>query len=196
MNPSATPREKSSGREPEGETVFLGLGSNLGDREGHLRRGLAGLGEFVRLEGVSGIYDSAPVGGSAQRRFLNLVVRGRTRLSPRALLRCTQEVEARAGRARDAPRNDPRTLDVDILFYGAQVISEEGLEIPHPRWRERAFVLLPLREVGEDWVDPGSGDPLTKFDVGTLEREQDIRVFGPPPEPWKGEGMEETERAK
>lgn len=140
--------------------VLLSLGSNLGDRLGHLRRGVEGLTRGVEIEAVSSIYESPPAGYEAQPDFLNAVVRGRTVFGPRELLALAQEVEEEEGRRRSFP-NAPRTLDIDILFFGDRVMREAGLILPHPRWRERAFVRVPLAEVAGDWKDPESGRILT-----------------------------------
>lgn len=136
--------------------VLLSLGSNLGDRLEHLRRGVEGLTRGVEVEAVSSIYESAPAGYEEQPDFLNAVVRGRTVLGPRELLALAQEVEEDEGRRRSFP-NAPRTLDIDILFFGDRVMREPGLTLPHPRWRERDFVRVPLAEVAGDWKDPESG---------------------------------------
>ena len=132
------------------------MGSNIGERKIHLRKGLEALGSVLRITAVSSIYETDPVGGPPQGAFLNLTVRGWTGLGPRQLLRHAQGVERRAGRT-SRVRNGPRTLDVDLLFFGSLVMTERDLEIPHPRLGERAFVLIPLTEVAGEWVDPTSG---------------------------------------
>jgi len=141
-------------------TVYLGLGSNLGDREGHLGRGLEALGaRGVRVTAVSGLYETEPVGGPAQGPYLNLAAGAETALSPEALLEAALEAEAEAGRVRTV-RNAPRTLDVDILFYGDLVRRTGHLTVPHPRLHERRFVLVPLAvaQVGaEAEIDGDSG---------------------------------------
>jgi 2-amino-4-hydroxy-6-hydroxymethyldihydropteridine diphosphokinase len=138
-------------------TVYLGLGSNLGDREGHLGRGLEALGaRGVRVTAVSGLYETAPVGGPAQGPYLNLAVCAETARSPEALLQAALEAEAEAGRVRTV-RNAPRTLDVDILFYGDLVRRTGELTVPHPRLHERRFVLVPLAELAPDLRHPGLG---------------------------------------
>lgn len=128
--------------------AFLGLGSNLGDRVVHLQNGVDRLDadELTRVDAVSSVYETAPVGGPEQEDFLNLAVRVATRRSPRELLRLCHEVERACGRER-AERWGPRTLDVDILLYGARTVRRPGLRIPHPRLLERPFALIPLIEV-------------------------------------------------
>jgi 2-amino-4-hydroxy-6-hydroxymethyldihydropteridine diphosphokinase len=138
-------------------TVYLGLGSNLGLREGHLERGLASLAAAgVSLRAVSSTYETEPVGGPAQGPYLNLVAGGETLLSPEALLTAALAAEAEAGRVRTV-RNAARTLDVDILFYADLVLSTPGLTVPHPRLHERRFVLVPLSEIAPALCHPVLG---------------------------------------
>lgn len=128
--------------------AFLGLGSNLGDRLEHLQRAIDLLDATggVRVDEVSSVYETEPVGGPEQGPFLNCAVRVRTRRGPWRLLRACQAVERRLGRVR-TERWGPRTVDVDILLYEGRVVALPGLEIPHPRLAERAFALVPLIEV-------------------------------------------------
>ena len=123
--------------------VFLGLGSNLGDRREHLRTAIASLPDVVA---VSDAYETDPVGGPDQGRFLNLVVELDTDLEPHALLGVCHRIESAAGRVRDV-RWGPRTLDVDILWIEGVTVDTPDLQVPHPRMMERRFVLEPLAEV-------------------------------------------------
>jgi 2-amino-4-hydroxy-6-hydroxymethyldihydropteridine diphosphokinase len=144
--------------------AFIGLGSNLGERESTLRAAvgrLRGLSETDVLR-VSSFRDTEPVGYVDQPRFLNGAVELRTGLSPRALLNALLELEQAFGRDRSAsPPHGPRTLDLDLLLYGNETIEEPGLTIPHPRLHERAFVLEPLVELDPGLEVPGKGPVQT-----------------------------------
>ena len=140
--------------------AFVGLGSNLGNREVILRAAVAALAQTdgVEVVAVSTFRDTAPVGNLDQPRFLNGVAALETELPPRELLGLLLAVEARFGRDRTAvPAQGPRTLDLDLLLYGDAAIDEENLRVPHPRLHERAFVLEPLREVAPGLEVPGKG---------------------------------------
>ncbi len=137
--------------------VAIALGSNLGDRDDYLDEAEERLAGFLNGAVASGRYETDAVGGPAQSpTYLNEVVVGSTQLSPRSLLEALQTIERGAGRERPFP-NAPRTLDLDLILYGDFVIDEPGLQVPHPRFRDRLFVLAPLSEVAGDWVDPVSG---------------------------------------
>ena len=136
--------------------VALALGSNLGDRERHLRVALADLASSIGGLRVSMFHVTDPVGVGDQPRFLNAAATGHTALSARDLLVRFLEVERQHGRTR--PRvGAPRTLDLDLILYGDQTIDEPDLHIPHLRFRERLFVLEPMAELAAGWVDPTTG---------------------------------------
>jgi 2-amino-4-hydroxy-6-hydroxymethyldihydropteridine diphosphokinase len=139
-------------------TSFIGLGANLGEPEVQVRRALAALAAMprTRLIASSSLYRSAPVGVGPQPDFINAVAEIRTRTQARALLGALLEIEARFGRRRDSP-GAARTLDLDLLMYGEDIIAEDGLVVPHPRMHQRAFVLAPLAEIAPDLVIPGRG---------------------------------------
>ncbi len=143
---------------PRSETAHVGLGSNLDDPVRHVRRAIQELGGLprTRLLACSSLYRTAPIGKLDQPDFVNAVALLETTLSPADLLKQLLALEARHGRVR-SERNAPRTLDLDLLLMGARVIHEPGLEVPHARMHERAFVLLPLAEVSPDAVVPGRG---------------------------------------
>jgi len=135
-------------------TAYLGLGSNLGDREGNLRRALERLQERLQVEQVSSLYETEPVGYLEQPRFLNAVCHIDTDLAPLPLLRFLKDIEAGLGRDFTII---PRPIDLDILFYGQLVLSTPELTIPHPRLAERAFVLVPLAEIAPGLIHPVLG---------------------------------------
>ncbi len=149
-------------------TAYIGIGGNLASDAGPPEATLAAAVE--RLESLgrvicrSSLYSTEPVGFSAQPRFLNAVVALETGLDPRALLEGLLRIEKQFGRDRSAGIvNGPRTLDLDILLFGDRAISEPGLEIPHPRLAERAFVLVPLAEIASNVVDARSGKTMKQW---------------------------------
>lgn len=148
-----------------GRFVAIALGSNLGDRQGNLARALQSLRGIIRIERISPVYETAPVGYSHQPDFLNLVCVGRTSLAPRELREGLLRIERRVGRAASFPMG-PRAIDLDILLLGDLVISEADLTIPHPRMSERAFVLAPLQDVAPDAVDPKSHKSVRELALG------------------------------
>jgi 2-amino-4-hydroxy-6-hydroxymethyldihydropteridine diphosphokinase len=137
----------------------VGIGSNLGDREGLVQRALQALDDEagIEVETVSSVRETDPVGVLEQPKFLNAVARVSTTLPPRELLNSLLSVERALGRARDGPRFGPRTIDLDLLLYGDETVSEPGLEVPHRRLHERRFVLEPLVELDPDLAVPGKG---------------------------------------
>ena len=140
--------------------AFVGLGSNLGDREALLRRALEAIDELpgTQVRAVSTFRDTSPVGVVEQPRFLNGAAEIETTLPPRELLNGLLETERRLGRDRSSvPSGGPRTIDLDLLLYGNARISAPGLEIPHPRLAERRFVLEPLAELDPRLEVPAKG---------------------------------------
>ena len=148
--------------------AYIALGANLlspaGPPEATLAAAAERLAALGRIAARSSLYSTAPVGFEAQPRFANAVVALETHLSPNDLLDGLLAIEHAFGRDRAAsPLNGPRTLDLDILFYGDMVLNESGLEIPHPRLAGRAFVLVPLHEVAPDLRDPRSGKTVVEM---------------------------------
>jgi 2-amino-4-hydroxy-6-hydroxymethyldihydropteridine diphosphokinase len=136
----------------------IGLGSNLGDRGAHIAEAVASLAAVGALVRVSSMYATAPVGGPKQGEYLNAVAVVDTELSARELLEQCLEIERSHGRER-AERWGPRTLDLDLLLFGDEVIDEDDLRVPHPRMLERRFVLEPLLEAWPDAALPDGSSP-------------------------------------
>lgn len=136
--------------------VAIALGSNLGDREQHLQDAIAALAPYVHNLRISTFHETEPVGVGPQPRFLNGAAVGETELDAHALLARLLEIEASLGRERPFP-GAPRTVDLDLILYDGAVEESTDLRLPHPRYRERRFVLEPLSEIAPDWRDPLTG---------------------------------------
>jgi GTP cyclohydrolase-4 len=143
-------------------SIYLALGSNLGDRRGNLAAALQRLREVVDIEALSSVYETEPVGYLDQPLFLNMACKGKTWLSASELLKYTQEIEIAIGR-QPTFRNGPRPIDIDIILYDDLQVEQEGLILPHPRMTERAFVLTPLAEIASEVVDPVSGNTIQQL---------------------------------
>ena len=145
------------------KVVYLGLGSNIGDREAMIEAALAALNSpELRLNRVSSLYETEPIGFRDQGWFLNCVAEFETELFPKQLLQRMQKVEIAMGRVRSV-RNGPRNIDIDILLLGNVVMQTEELEIPHPRYRERRFTLAPLAELNSEMRDPVTGRTMAEM---------------------------------
>ena len=143
--------------------VAISLGSNLGDRRAHLEYAVDALRLDLSEVSVSSFAETIPAGvGPEHGPYLNGAVVGHTQLSARVLLERLLEIEEERGRVRPYPQA-PRTLDLDLVLYGDEIIEEDGLSVPHPRFRERDFVLRPLAEIAADMIDP-----ITRTTVGEL----------------------------
>ena len=143
-------------------SVYLALGSNMGDRRGNLAAALQRLREVVEIPTISSIYETEPVGYLDQPRFFNIVCYGKTALTAQELLNYVKDIEVAIGR-QPTFRNGPRPIDIDIIFYDDLHITQDNLTIPHPRMAERAFVLAPLAEIAPDVVDPVTGQTVQKL---------------------------------
>jgi 2-amino-4-hydroxy-6-hydroxymethyldihydropteridine diphosphokinase len=157
------------------ETVYLSLGSNVGDREENLRAAIAALdGAGVRVERVSSIYETEPVDLLEQPWFLNCVVQGETSVPAVELLGRLREIERRMGSKKLVARG-PRLIDVDILLYGQQTIDSPELQVPHPRMHLRRFVLAPLAEIAPEvqhpsWSGTAAGLLVASEDRSTVKK--------------------------
>jgi 2-amino-4-hydroxy-6-hydroxymethyldihydropteridine diphosphokinase len=145
------------------DRVAIALGSNLGDRRAHLDFGVARLRSLLRHVAVSRYHDTVPVGITGpQPLYLNAAATGETTLSARDLLDALLAIEAARGRERPYP-NAPRTLDLDLILHGDLVVDDPGLTVPHPRFRERRFVLEPLAEIEPEMIDPVTGRTIREL---------------------------------
>jgi 2-amino-4-hydroxy-6-hydroxymethyldihydropteridine diphosphokinase len=155
--------------------IYLGLGANLGEREANLRRAIEALGERgVTVAACASLYSTEPRGNEDQPWFLNTVVEVRTELSAHDLLNQCLLIEQEAGRVRDG-RKGPRPLDLDILLFKNEILESADLVIPHPRYRERRFVLVPLAELAPHFSDPVCGLTMRQLldlcqDPGVVKR--------------------------
>jgi 2-amino-4-hydroxy-6-hydroxymethyldihydropteridine diphosphokinase len=157
-------------------SIYLSLGSNLGDRQSNLEAVRFALLPDVVIRESSSIYETEPWGYPDQPDFLNQLLLAETTLSPRELLEFIKDLERSIGR-KPSFRFGPRLVDIDIIFYGNQIIQEPGLEVPHPRFSKRAFVLVPLAEISPDLIVPGTDlkiiDLLDGVDASGVHRYQE-----------------------
>ncbi|GJM41309.1 MAG: 2-amino-4-hydroxy-6-hydroxymethyldihydropteridine diphosphokinase [Ardenticatenaceae bacterium] len=156
------------------QTIYLGLGTNLGDRTANLQSAIDGLAEELVITAVSPIYQTPPWGVTDQPDFLNLCLAAQTEFSPIALLSFIKDLEVNLGR-KPAERWGPRLIDIDILFYAKQIFETENLTIPHPHLAERAFVLHPLADIAADFVHPILGETIS--DLAAKVVGEGIRPF-------------------
>jgi 2-amino-4-hydroxy-6-hydroxymethyldihydropteridine diphosphokinase len=133
--------------------VFLGLGSNIGNKENYINKALTFISELYTVKKTSHLYLTEPVGNITQSWFLNCVVEIQTDVDPKKLLSIFKSIERKLGRTKTM-KNGPRTIDIDILFYGDHVIKTKSLVIPHPLIQERLFVLQPIMDINPDFIHP------------------------------------------
>ena len=154
-------------------TVYLALGSNLGNRLANLKEAIAALPPQMEVNAKSSVYETPPWGYEDQPKFLNQVIRAKTYLDPEPLLKHLKRLEVTLGRKESFP-NGPRLIDMDILFYDELVLNRTALSIPHPRLHERGFVLLPLMDIDPDLVHPINKKSVREMaaacDTGGIEK--------------------------
>ena len=155
--------------------VFIALGGNQGNRAVLLATALDALWEFIVLVNRSPVYETAPKYVTNQPSFLNMVVEGHTELKPKGLLKALKATERNMGRVA-GPRNGPRPIDLDILFYEDLIMDTEALIVPHPRIAERRFVLQPLADIAAGFSHPVTGETVATM-LTALPTENDIRLF-------------------
>jgi len=160
----------------KGVEIYLALGSNLGDRMSNLASAVEHLSQKVNIKKVSTVYETEPVYYKEQSLYLNAVLSAVTELEPSDLLRFVKSIESDLGR-QPSFRNAPRTIDIDILFYGDQVAETAELIIPHPRIAERAFVLVPLAEIAPGLVHPLLQKRVSEL-LAVVEGVDGVRKFG------------------
>ena len=137
------------------EKVYLCLGGNIGDTRNYLQNAVAMIGRRIgRIVSQSAVYQSEPWGFNAEQMFLNQVVVAETELEPHAVLELCLQIEAELGRTRSGNGYEPRTIDIDIVFFGQQIVNQPDLQVPHPLMHRRNFVLRPLCDVAADFVHP------------------------------------------
>lgn len=164
--------KKTKGKKKGMIVAYLGLGSNVGDREEYIEQAVFLLEKYRALTVTkrSSNYETEAEGGKPQPPFINAVVELRTKLSPQKLLDVCQEIETALGRERETEWG-PRTIDIDILLYGDEIVSDENLQVPHPLMHERLFVLMPLREIAS-----GLLHPVLEKSINSLYEERKVEL--------------------
>ncbi len=155
--------------------VYIGIGSNIGDRQENISKAISLIKEKSKIIKISSIYETEPVGYKDQDRFLNLALMIRTESSPEELFGFLQSIERKMGRVKRI-KNGPRIIDLDILFYDDEIINEENLKIPHPRLHERMFVLKPLMDISPDFAHPVLKKKIREM-VLELKKTEQVKLF-------------------
>jgi 2-amino-4-hydroxy-6-hydroxymethyldihydropteridine diphosphokinase len=163
--------------------VFLGIGTNLGDRTINLKKAIAGIAEFIgKVLKTSSVYETEPWGFYTKDKFLNMVVKVETTLSPNVLLESTQMIESLLGRVRDKKQYISRLIDIDILFYEDLQLDDEYLIIPHPLLHERKFVLIPLYEIAPEIIHPVLNKSVSEL-LDICDDKSEVKKYSGPPIP-------------
>lgn len=159
-------------------SVFIGLGTNLGNRERNLKKALEHIKAFIKIEYTSSIYETEPVDYEDQAWFLNMVIKGTTKLSAIHLLEKLQSIEDSMGRVRTI-KSGPRIIDLDILFYSDKIINCGDLIVPHPEIQNRSFVLTPLQEIAPEFMHPKLKKKMTHL-LNRLKQNKQVRKWTNP----------------
>ena len=159
-------------------SVFIGLGTNLGSRERNLKKALEHIKAFIKIEHTSSIYETEPVDYEDQAWFLNMVIKGTTKLSAIHLLEKLQSIEDSMGRVRTI-KSGPRIIDLDILFYSDKIINCDDLIVPHPEIQNRSFVLTPLQEIAPEFMHPKLKKKMTHL-LNRLKQNKQVRKWTNP----------------
>ena len=155
--------------------AYLGLGTNIENRETHLRVALTEISQLGSITKQSSIYETSPVGYEAQDDFLNMVIELETELDPTELIIKLQEIEHKIGRIKEVT-NGPRKIDIDILLFNNEVIDSKNLTIPHPRMHRRKFVLIPLKEIKADLTLPTTGESINTL-LENLKNSEKVNIW-------------------
>jgi 2-amino-4-hydroxy-6-hydroxymethyldihydropteridine diphosphokinase len=155
--------------------IYLGLGTNLGDRLANLRSAIDAIADFAKVADVSRIYETAPVGMLDQPSFLNMALLIESDLEPLPLLKRLKDIEKDLGRT-ESVRWGPRLIDIDILLYDDLKFEDEALDIPHPRMTERRFAMAPLAEIAPHVTHPVLGKTITEL-LGSLPPDDGVKIF-------------------
>jgi 2-amino-4-hydroxy-6-hydroxymethyldihydropteridine diphosphokinase len=160
--------------------VFLGIGSNLANRQHNLEQAVAGINEVIgHVLQVSSMYETEPWGFQSAEKFLNMVVKSETDLKPLEVLEKIFMIESLLGRVRGPERYSSRLIDIDILLYENLIIEEINLKVPHPLMQERKFVLIPLCEIAPKWIHPLLGKSIEELLESCVDRSE-VKKFCPP----------------
>ena len=155
--------------------IFLGLGSNLGDREENLRRAIELLAREIEVTKRSSVYETAPLYLKEQPEFLNMVLGAKTELAARKIFKKIKHIEKDMGRTH-SERFGPRLIDIDLLFYGTETIKEPDLQVPHQELSERAFVLVPFCEIAPKFLHPVLGVTISEL-LSRVSGREDVRLY-------------------
>lgn len=153
--------------------IYLSLGSNIKPKELYLNKAIIELESIINIKKVSSLYSSTPIGYKTKNNFLNLAIKAETNIKPRFLLKFIKDIESQLGRVRSEIYTD-RTIDIDIIFFGEEIVNSKDLTIPHPSAHQRRFVLEPIMEIDKDLIFPGSNnkiiDLLNKVKIKRLKK--------------------------